>query len=144
MMEIPIVIHKDKDSVYGVTVPDIPGCFSWGDTVEDAIRNTRQAILGHIEALLSEGMAVDISPSHIETLNVNKDYADAYLWALVDVDISKLDSKPERINISIPRFVLTKLDAFAASRHESRSGVLARAALSLIKAETKATDTESG
>jgi predicted RNase H-like HicB family nuclease len=144
MMESPIVIHKDKDSVYGVTVPDIPGCFSWGDTVEDAIRNTRQAILGHIEALLSEGMAVDISPSQIETLNVNKDYADAYLWALVDVDISKLDSKPERINVSIPRFVLTKLDAFAASRHESRSGVLARAALSLIKAETKATDPESG
>jgi predicted RNase H-like HicB family nuclease len=98
MMEIPIVIHKDKDSVYGVTVPDIPGCFSWGDTVEDAIRNTRQAILGHIEALLSEGMAVDISPSQIETLNVNKDYADAYLWALVDVDISKLEGAKESNN----------------------------------------------
>jgi predicted RNase H-like HicB family nuclease len=142
-MEIPIVLHKDKDSVYGITVPDIRGCFSWGDTVEDAIRNTRQAILSHIEALLSGGLTVDISPSRIETLNVNKDYAGAYLWALVDVDISKLDAKPERINISIPRFVLTKLDAFAASRHESRSGVLARAALSLIEAETKATDIES-
>ena len=142
-MEIPIVIHKDKDSVYGVTVPDIPGCFSWGDTVEHAMRNTKQAIVVHIEALLSEGSPVEITPSPIETLSVNNDYAGAYLWALVDVDISRLDARPERINISIPRFVLTKLDAFAASRHESRSGVLARAALSLIDAETKASGTES-
>lgn len=142
-MEIPIVIHKDKESVYGVTVPDLPGCFSWGDTVEDAMRNTRQAIQLHIEALLAQGLPGEIIPSRIEILNLNSDYAEAYLWALVDVDLSKLDARPERINISIPRFVLTRLDAFAASRHESRSGVLARAALSLIDSETKAAGTES-
>jgi predicted RNase H-like HicB family nuclease len=91
-MEIPIVIHKDIDSVYGVTVPDIPGCFSWGDTVEDALQNTRQAILIHVETLLDEGLPVEITPSRIDMLNTNSDYAGAYLWAVVDVDISKLEA----------------------------------------------------
>ncbi|MCP4151812.1 MAG: hypothetical protein GY757_28975, partial [bacterium] len=27
-MNYPVVIHKDKESDYGVTVPDLPGCFS--------------------------------------------------------------------------------------------------------------------
>lgn len=47
-MQFPIAIHKDEGSVYGVTVPDIPGVHSWGDTVDEAIRNTREAIAGQI------------------------------------------------------------------------------------------------
>ena len=29
-----VVIHKDPETSYGVTVPDLPGCFSAGDTIE--------------------------------------------------------------------------------------------------------------
>ena len=32
-----IVIHKDPESCYGVTVPDLPGCFSAGNTIEEAL-----------------------------------------------------------------------------------------------------------
>ena len=35
-MHCPIVIHKDTGTGYGVTVPDLPGCFSAGDTLEEA------------------------------------------------------------------------------------------------------------
>ncbi|NRR30473.1 type II toxin-antitoxin system HicB family antitoxin [Oxalobacteraceae bacterium] len=59
------------------------------------------------------------------------------MWALVNVDFAKLDSKPERINISIPRFILSKIDRYAESRHETRSGFIARAALQLIETESK-------
>lgn len=34
-MRYLVVIHKDKDSDYGVTVPDLPGCFSAGDSYKD-------------------------------------------------------------------------------------------------------------
>lgn len=135
-MEFPVIIHKDEGSVYGVSVPDVKGCHSWGDTIEEALRNTKEAIHSHIEVMLEEGMAFDASPSRIEDLMAQEDYAGG-IWALVDVDLSKLDTKPERINISIPRFVLAKLDSFAEGRHESRSGVLARAALRLIAEESK-------
>ena len=43
-MRYPVVIHKDKASDYGVTVPDLPGCFSAGDTMEDALTSVIEAI----------------------------------------------------------------------------------------------------
>jgi predicted RNase H-like HicB family nuclease len=135
-MEVPVAIHKDENSVYGVTVPDVPGCFSWGDSIEDAMKNAREAIYAHVEAMLGEGMRVDIARSRIEDLAADSDYAGA-VWALVKVDLSKLDPKPERVNVSIPRFLLSQIDAYAASRHETRSGFLTRAAISVIAAESK-------
>lgn len=135
-MEIAVVIHKDEQSVYGVTVPDIPGCFSWGETIDDALKNTREAIVAHTLTMLEEGMAFDIEPSRIEDLHANDDYANG-IWALVEIDFAQIDPKPERINISIPRFALSRIDKFAASRHESRSGFLTRAALNVIAAESR-------
>ena len=35
-MKYPVVLHKDEDSDYGVTVPDVPGCFSAGETIDEA------------------------------------------------------------------------------------------------------------
>ena len=42
-MRFPIVIHKDRQSSYGVTVPDLPGCFSAGDTLDEALDSTHSA-----------------------------------------------------------------------------------------------------
>lgn len=136
-MRFPIAIHKDHDSVYGVTVPDVPGCFSCGDTLDEAITNAEQAIAGHIETLLSLGEKVSFTAKSIEEHQANPDFTGA-TWALANVDMSRLDSKPERINISIPRFVLTRIDQHVASRHETRSGFLARAALELLSHEPDA------
>ena len=136
-MEIPVAIFKDEGSVYGVNVPDIRGCHSWGDTIDEALKNAKEAIYSHVEMLVELGAPVEIAQSRIEVLAQQAEYAGA-VWALVNVELEKLDSKPERINISIPRFVLSKIDDFAASRHETRSGVISRAALQLIAAETKA------
>ncbi len=130
-MEFPIAIHKDDGSVYGVTVPDVVGCYSYGDTIEDAIRNAREAITSHIETMIELGEDVEFTCSSIEEL-VNKDEFAGAVWALADVDITKLDTKPERINISLPRFVLHKIDSFVEKRHETRSGFLARVALDAI------------
>src|SRR5215469_7503428 len=133
-MEFPIAVHKDDGSVYGVTVPDIPGVHSWGDTIDEAIRNAREAITGHVSTLVELGEDVGFTCSTIEDLAATKEYEGA-VWALVDVDLTKLDSKPERINISLPRFVLHKIDTYVEKRHETRSGLLARAALEALAHE---------
>lgn len=130
-MLVPIAIHKDDGSVYGVAVPDIPGCHSWGETLDDAVRNAKEAITSHVETLVALGEDVEISCSTIEALATLDDYAGA-IWALAEVDLSRLDSKPERINVSLPRFVLHKIDAYVERRHETRSGFLARAALEAL------------
>jgi predicted RNase H-like HicB family nuclease len=135
-MRYPVVIHKDKTSDYGVTVPDLPGCFSAGDTLEEALTNAVEAIECHLEGLLFDGE--EIPPVQaIETHQKNRDFAGG-TWALVSVDLSKLASKAKRINITLPERVLALVDEQARREGESRSGLLARAALDYIGRHTVA------
>ncbi len=126
-MFIPVAIHKDEGSVFGVSVPDIPGCFSYGDTVEDALKNAQEAVIFHVEGLLEDGEFDSLTPSSIEDLQDSNEYPDA-LWALVDVDLSRLSSKQTRFNVSWPEYLLARVDEYAAAHHETRSGFLAKAA----------------
>ena len=126
-MLIPVAIHKDTDSRYGVTVPDIPGCFSAGETIEEALSNTREAIAFHLEGMLEDGEAVTVSTRQIEELAQEADYAGA-TWALIDVDLQRLSLKQTRFNVSWPEYLLARIDAYAEAHHETRSGLLAKAA----------------
>ena len=83
-MNIPVVIFKDQNSVYGVNVPDISGVHSWGDSIEDALTNVKEAIAAHIELLLDLGEPVEILPSTIESLQKNPDHASG-IWALINL-----------------------------------------------------------
>ena len=137
-MHYAIVIHKDTGTGYGVTVPDLPGCFSAGDTLEEAIESTREAITLHLEELLLAGQPIPERRS-IEGLRANEDYRNG-VWALVRADASRLSSKSKRVNITLPERVLAIVDQAAVREGESRSGWLARAALSYVqrRAETGA------
>ena len=126
-MFIPVAIHKDEGSVFGVSVPDVPGCFSYGDTVEDALKNAQEAVIFHVEGLLEDGEFDSLTPSSIEDLQDSNVYPDA-LWALVDVDLSRLSNKQTRFNVSWPEYLLARVDEYAAAHHETRSGFLAKAA----------------
>ncbi len=133
-MRFPVVIHKDETSGYGVTVPDLPGCFSAGDSIEEAILSGHEAIACHLEGLLMDGEAIpDRAP--IETHQGCDAYRDG-IWALIDVDVSKLSSRSRRVNITVPERVLAIVDKMAAREGESRSGLLARAALSYAERQS--------
>ncbi len=130
-MRFPIVIHKDAGSRYGVIVPDLPGCFSAGDSLEEAIESAGEAIACHVEGLLMDDEAIPARAT-LETHQGNEDYRDG-VWAMVAVDISRLSSKTRRINITIPARVLDIVDRAAVREGQSRSGFLAQAALSYVR-----------
>jgi predicted RNase H-like HicB family nuclease len=133
-MNYPIVIHKDKDSDYGVTVPDLPGCFSAGGTLDEAIAMAREAIELHLEGLIEEGLPIP-RPGTIEQHRRNRDYAGG-TWAVVSVDTSKLPLKTKRINITMPQRVLQAVDRQAEREGETRSGLLVRAATTYMSKRT--------
>jgi len=83
MMYFPIAIHKDADSDYGVTVPDLPVCFSAGSTIDEAMLMAREAIELHLDVLIEDGREVPV-PSDIESLRSNPDLVDA-IWAIVSI-----------------------------------------------------------
>ncbi len=90
-MRYVVVVHKDEDSDYGVTVPDLAGCFSAGATIDEALTNIVEAIECHLEAMLSAGEKIP-SSKPIEKHRKNPDYADA-LWAIVEVKPDDLQIK---------------------------------------------------
>ncbi|MEN4935533.1 type II toxin-antitoxin system HicB family antitoxin [Pantoea agglomerans] len=134
-MFYPIAIEAgDHEHAYGVTVPDLPGCFSAGDTLDEAIKNAKEAITGHIELAVELGHDIP-AVSTIEALATNPDYA-GYTWALVEIDVIRLLGGSEKINVTLPRSLIDRIDRCVASHPEykSRSGFLAQVALERITA----------
>jgi predicted RNase H-like HicB family nuclease len=131
-MRYPIAIETgDKKHAYGVVVPDLPGCFSAGDTLEEAMAHAREAILLHLEGLLEDRQALP-KPSDLAALHRKREFR-GWTWALVDVDLSELGDKATRINISLPQRVLRAIDTHARRSGETRSGFLARAAIDAMR-----------
>ncbi|MEO8600811.1 MAG: type II toxin-antitoxin system HicB family antitoxin [bacterium] len=124
-MRYPIVIEPgDGNTAYGVVVPDLPGCYSAGDTLDEAVTNAKEAIELHIEGLLAAGeplLAIRALADHQAT----PDYA-GWVWALIEIDMSRLEDVTERVNITLPRRVLHIIDDAAKRAGESRSAYLAR------------------
>jgi predicted RNase H-like HicB family nuclease len=129
-MFVAVVIHKDEDSDYGVTVPDFPGCFSAGDSVEDALRQACEAIELHLEGMLEDGESIpNMTP--FEDLQRKRAYKGG-AWFFVAIDPSKLAGKAKRINITIPERLLEQIDNAAAQERVSRSGFLTAAAVERV------------
>lgn len=124
-MRYPIVIHKDRESDYSVSIPDLPGCFSAGSTIEEAINMAREAAECHIEGLLMDSEPVP-APSNIEVHRDNPDFKEGF-WALVEVDMSKLSLKSRRINITMPERLIRTVDQYAKRYGSTRSGLLSQA-----------------
>jgi len=52
------VIFEEAENNWAAYVPDLPGCISTGRTLEDAERNIREAIRGHLRTLREFGEPV--------------------------------------------------------------------------------------
>ncbi|MBE7535465.1 MAG: type II toxin-antitoxin system HicB family antitoxin [Anaerolineales bacterium] len=135
-MRYPVVIHKDSNSDYGVTVPDVSGCFSAGETLDEALQEVTEAIECHLEGLLMDGESIPV-PHSIEHYQNDPDYTGG-TWAIVTIDLAKLSGKTTRVNITLPERVLNLMDKYAAENGETRSGLIAQAALEYIAAHENA------
>jgi predicted RNase H-like HicB family nuclease len=132
----PVAIEiGDDDNAWGVVVPDFPGVFSAGDTLEEALENAEEAILFAIEDLVAEGKRIP-DPSNLAWMIVGKDGKggpkkfprDKWGWFLVVADTSKLAAKAVRINITLPEPLLRLTDKYTADHPGStRSGLIANA-----------------
>jgi predicted RNase H-like HicB family nuclease len=127
-MRYPIAIEIGTETAsYGVVVPDLPGCFSAGDTIDDAVTAAEEAAAGWIDATLDAGGTVPAASS-IEALRARPDYV-GWAFGVVTVGPAALDSSVERVNITLPRRVLLRLDAQAREAGESRSDYIANLTL---------------
>lgn len=129
-MHYPIAIEiGDEQYAYGVVVPDLPGCFSAGDSFEEAIANAREAIEGHLESLSEHGDPIPTATAIQQHLD-NPDFA-GWVWAAVEIDMTPYLGKSHKINVTLPDLLIKRIDSTVAKHgdYKSRSGFLACAAL---------------
>ena len=55
MEKYTVVIHQEQDGGFWAEVPALPGCYSQGETVEELIRNVREAVIGVLEVMKEQG-----------------------------------------------------------------------------------------
>jgi predicted RNase H-like HicB family nuclease len=72
-LEYRVVLSRDEEGNWLVSVPAIPGCHTWGDSREEALANAREAIEGCLESLRESGDSLpeDDLPVEVETIRVS-------------------------------------------------------------------------
>lgn len=123
-MLYPVYIHLgDQDHAHGVTIPDLPGCFS----ATDDWQSLPTAIQEAVELYFEDEVQTIPPPSELTELARDPQYQGG-IWMLMDIDLERVRPKPVRLNISLPEGLVRQIDAHAKARHLSRSGFLAQAA----------------
>lgn len=116
------LIHKDTDSAYGITFPDVPGCFSAADTLEEIIPNAIEALsLWFEDQPMVEPRSMDII--FAETAEERAEGA-----ILMAIPFILKDRIVVRANVSLDRGILRAIDREAKLRGLTRSAFIAEAA----------------
>ena len=129
-MKYPIIIHKDAGSDYGATVPDFPGVFSGGATLEETLSNVQEAIETYCEG--EDGFEPP-SPTSLDIVLASED-AEGGAVVFVDVDFDFLEKKAVPVNITMPLYMRNRIDSAAKRNGLNRSQFLQRAAQTHIDA----------
>lgn len=117
------IVHQDADSAYGLTFPDLPGCFAAADSWDDISAAATEAL-----DLWFEDMP-DVAPASLNTIRqrpeVAKELAEGAV--LLPVPYIPADTAVERVNITLERGLLRAIDETAKARGMTRSSFLASA-----------------
>src|SRR6516165_603291 len=109
-MDYIAYLHKDRDSDFGVSFPDFPGCITAGKTLEEAHRMAAQALALHIAGMVEDGEEIP-APSTLDALAKDPARKDAVAF-LVHVD-SATTERTVRINITAREKQVEEIDRLA-------------------------------
>ena len=91
-MKFIVVLHTNDGQRFGTTVPDLPGCFSGGDSLDDALDSLREAVDLHVQTAIEDGAAIPAA-TPLRAHQANPDYAGG-VWAVVEVSDDYSDFRP--------------------------------------------------
>lgn len=122
------LIHKDTDSDFGVSFPDLPGVVTAGTTLDEARDMAEEALALHLEGMADDGEAIP-EPSSLEDVMSNPENLSG-----VAILVSVKDGQPKivRVNVTLPGDILDQIDKYAEAHGYTRSGLLAQAAKKLM------------
>lgn len=125
---------NDKPGTYCVDFPDLPGCFTDGDSLPEALANARECLTGYLKACEKQGEDIPSPSSAAEVqrkaeANCRKleiDIPEGTFYQAVQPDT--LDEKPIQVSVSMLPSLVSTIDRAAKVTGMTRSGFLAVAA----------------
>jgi predicted RNase H-like HicB family nuclease len=118
------LIHKEANSDYGVSFPDLPGVATAGVDLDDARRMAEEALALHLEGMEEDNEPIP-EPSSLEAIMSDLDNRSG---VAVLVDGPRQSFKTVRVNVTVPEDELERIDKFAGEHGYTRSGFLLHAA----------------
>lgn len=123
-MEYIAIIHKDRNSDFGVSFPDFPGCITAGRTLDEAKNMAREALSGHIQVMRETGEQIP-GQAPLDEVMCDPDFQDGVAFP---VSI-KEPAKRVRVNVTLTEQQLREIDRNARAQGMTRSAFLVKAGL---------------
>ena len=132
-MDYIAYLHKDRNSDFGVSFPDFPGCITAGKTLDEAHRMAAEALALHIAGMVEDGDTIP-APSALDDLTDDPARKNAVAF-LVHVDPHT--DRTVRINITAREKQLERINQLARKAGMTRSAYMVASALSRSASEWK-------
>ncbi|MBF0108596.1 MAG: type II toxin-antitoxin system HicB family antitoxin [Magnetococcales bacterium] len=128
----PVIVERGENDAgevgFGSFFPDLPGCVSGGDSLDEALLNAEKALAMHIGAMVKDGEDIP-APSLLSAIGHDREI-DEVLRALVRVDVP---AKWVTVNVSMAETLLQRIDVTAREIGMTRSGFLMEAARRMVE-----------
>jgi len=116
-----------------IVFPDFPGCASVARNLEDAHARAAEALTFHLQSMVEDGDPIPAGGDENTLLEMVNDYEnEGHRVLIASVNVEIPTGKAKRINVTLPEYVLEAADQWAKLHGESRSGLLASAAMDYI------------
>ncbi len=121
----PAIIHKEDDGLW-LEFPDLPGCYTQGDSLEELMDNAEEALGAYLAVKMEYDEEV-LAPTDIRNVPEPSDGLKTYVT--VDVNKYHKDTRAVKRMLSLPAWLANEAD----KRNYSLSKVLQEALLEKIR-----------
>lgn len=122
----PAIFEETSEGGYSVFFPDVSGCISAGENLEEAIFMAKEALSLHLSEMINDN---EKSPS-IDLKNA-KEEAEGCLLMMIEPNAAIISRRTKdhavRVNITIPQMLLERADRYAKAANINRSRLIAEA-----------------
>jgi len=126
-MDYLAYLHKDRNSDFGVSFPDFPGCITAGRTLEEAHRMAAEALALHVAGMVEDGETIP-KPSTLDAVAEDPAMKNAVAF-LVHVEPQPQAERTVRINITARAKQVELIDQLAGQAGMTRSAYMVQSAL---------------
>lgn len=127
------VIHKTKESDYGLSFPDLPGCITAGENLEELEVMAKEALSLHLQGMVEDDEKIPEASSYKDIAKAHENDLDFFGITLVTVSPVQ---KRTRVNISLAEQDLILIDTAASKLGIDRSAFLVMAGKKLATEKT--------